>query len=387
MKQYITGIKIYTMAEAGVIDRGYVAIENGKIAAVGAGEPAVAEGDAVIRETGRLFPGFIDGHTHIGILEDSLRAEGDDVNEATNPNTAQLRGWDAINPLDRCFGDAMRAGVTLVGVGPGSANPIGGQFVAMKTVGQRVDDMIVKAPVSMKFALGENPKFCYSGKGPSTRMATASIIREALLKAQRYADKKDKAAEPDKRPEYDAQCEALEPVIRGELSAHFHCHRADDIFTAVRIAEEFRLKYKLVHCTEGHLIAQELAKADVEAFIGPNLSDRSKPELRNMTFANAGILADAGIKVSITTDHPVTPLEYLPVCAALAAREGLGRERAYRALTINAAEMLGLADRVGSIEVGKDADFAIFDGDPLDVFTRAKRVYINGVETYRRAKH
>lgn len=382
----ISGVKIFTMEDS-VIDNGYVIIKDGKISAVGAGEPdpELIGDDEVISENGWMFPGLIDGHTHIGLIEDSLTFEGDDINEASDPSTPQMRGIDAVNPMDRCFTEALSAGVTCVGVGPGSANPVGGQFSIIKTHGKRIDSMIVKSPSSMKFALGENPKNVYHGKNqaPETRMATASIIREALKKAQKYAEdvKKFKNANDDDEidePEYDAKNDALLPLLNGEIPAHFHAHRADDIFTAIRIAKEFGLKYKIIHCTEGHLVAEELAKEGVEAFIGPNLSDRSKPELVQMTFANAGILDRAGMLISITTDHPVTPLKYLTLCAALAVKEGLSRESAYKALTINPAKILGVDDRIGSIAVGKDADLVIFTGDPLDIFTDVSSVYING---------
>lgn len=383
----ISGVKIFTMEDSAVIENGYVIIRDGKIAAVGEGEPSseIIGDDEVIRESGWMFPGFIDGHTHIGMIEDALTFEGDDLNEASEPATPHMRGIDAINPMDRCFREALEAGVTCVGVGPGSANPVGGQFSVIKTHGKRIDNMLVKSPVAMKFALGENPKNVYHGKNqaPETRMATASIIRDTLKKAQKYAEELDKfknAAEDDEvdEPEYDAKNEALLPLIKGEIPAHFHAHRADDIFTAIRIAKEFGLKYKLVHCTEGHLISDELAEEKAEAFIGPNLSDRSKPELVQMTFANAGILDKAGVLISITTDHPVTPLKYLTICAALAVKEGLSKESAYRAMTINAAKILGVDDRIGSIKEGKDADLVIFNGDPLNIFTEATHVYIDG---------
>lgn len=382
----ISGVKIFTMEDS-VIDNGYVIIKDGKISAVGAGEPdtELIGGDEVIRENGWMFPGLIDGHTHIGLIEDSLTFEGDDINESSDPSTPQMRGIDAVNPMDRCFTEALSAGVTCVGVGPGSANPVGGQFSVIKTYGKRIDRMIVKSPSSMKFALGENPKNVYHGKNqaPETRMATSSIIREALKKAQKYAEdvEKFKNANDDDEidePEYDAKNDALLPLLNGEIPAHFHAHRADDIFTAIRIAKEFGLKYKIIHCTEGHLVAEELADEGVEAFVGPNLSDRSKPELVQMTFANAGILDRAGLLISITTDHPVTPLKYLTLCAALAVKEGLNRESAYKALTINPAKILGVDDRIGSIAIGKDADLVIFTGDPLDIFTDVSSVYING---------
>lgn len=393
----INGVKIFTMTDTyGVIENGYVKIENGKITDVGAGERT--DDENVIYETGWLFPGFIDGHTHIGIAEDSLGFEGDDINETGEPLTPQLRAMDAINPFDRAFGEAMAAGVTCAAVAPGSANPIGGQICVVKTDGRIVDKMIVRAPAAMKFALGENPKTVYHGKNqsPETRMATASMIREALIKASEYKEQYDKykkslesgnPEDEEDKPEYDAKSEALMQVLKGEMEAHFHAHRADDICTAIRISREFGLHTRLVHCTEGHLIADYIAEfckeTDAGVFCGPYLSDRSKPELSNMTFDNPGILAKAGIPVGITTDHPVTPLKYLPVCASLSVKSGMTKEDAYQALTVNPARILKIDDKVGSVKPGLDADIVLFDGDPLEMFTKVKRVYINGEEKYR----
>jgi Imidazolonepropionase and related amidohydrolases len=405
----IKDIKICTMSEKlGVIEHGYVAFSGDKIIAVGEGEPVGIDADE-IHDAGMLYgsdaavyPGFIDGHTHLGLAEDSLTFEGDDVNEATDPCTAQLRGLDAINPLDRCFEEARQGGITCVAAGPGSANPIGGQFAVIKTLGKRIDDMVVLAPAAMKFALGENPKNVYHGKnqGPETRMATASVIRENLIKAKKYGEawdkyytalakyksdlekaKKTDDDEPDEpdEPDFDAKNAALLPVVRGILPAHFHAHRADDIFTAIRIAREFGLRYTIVHCTDGSAIADELAADGVTAFAGPNLCDRSKPELRSQSFENPGILDRAGVKLGLTTDHPVIPLQYLPLCAALAVREGMDRDSALKAITINPAEILGVDNRVGSLEPGKDADLVIWDGDPLAVMSRPSAVWINGI--------
>lgn len=404
----IKNITIYSMSpEVGDIKCGYVAFTDGKITAVGSGEPTVTvdceviDAAAVYGPDAAIYPGFIDGHTHLGLCEDSLTFEGDDVNEATDPCTAQLRALDAINPLDRSFEEARAGGVTCVAAGPGSANPIGGQFVAIKTAGKRIDDMIITAPVAMKFALGENPKNVYHGKNqaPETRMATASIIREYLQKAKKYSeswnkyhealDKYNKELEkarqtgedePDEpsEPDFDAKCEALLPVIRGQLPAHFHAHRADDIFTAIRIAREFGLRFSIVHCTDGAQIADILAAEGVTAFSGPHLTDRSKPELRTLSFNTPGILDRSGVLIGLTTDHPVIPLQYLPLCAALAVRSGMDREAALRAITINPAKILGIDSRVGSLEPGKDADFAVWQGDPLNVMSRPAAVWING---------
>lgn len=393
----INGIRIFTMTEEyGVIDNGYVKIENGKIVAVGEGE--CHDDDVVVNETGWLFPGFIDGHTHIGIAEDSLGFEGDDINETGEPVTPQLRSLDGINPFDRAFSEALAAGVTCAAVAPGSANPIGGQICVIKTDGRIVDRMLVREPAAMKFALGENPKTVYHGKNqsPETRMSTASMIREALIKANEYKEQYDKYKkykesgnedEEEDKPEYDAKSDALMHVLNGDMEAHFHAHRADDICTAIRISKEFGLHARLVHCTEGHLIADYVAdfcrETGAGVFCGPYLSDRSKPELSNMTFDNPGILSKAGVPVGITTDHPVTPLKYLPMCASLSVKSGMAKDEAYRALTVNPARILGIADRVGAIKPGLDADLVLFDGDPLEMFTKVKAVYIDGTERYR----
>nr|MBQ4319480.1 amidohydrolase [Clostridia bacterium] len=389
----IDNVRVFTMEdETGVIEHGRVIIEDDKIISVGRSESTEPE-------NGWLFPGFIDAHTHIGIIEDSLGFEGDDVNETGDPITPQLRGIDAINPLERSFSEARLGGVTAVMAGPGSANPIGGQFCALKTVGRRIDKMLLgegAESAAMKFALGENPKCVYHGKSqsPETRMMTAAMIRENLKKAVKYAEAMDKAhAEPvetedDLRddelpdePEYDAKNDALMPVVKGELAAHFHAHRADDIFTAIRIAKEFNLKYTIVHCTEGHLIADELAEEDgFSAIVGPVMGDRSKPELSNKEYITPKALDDAGILCAITTDHPETPLYHLPLCAMMAVKYGLDFERAMRMITINAAKIMGYDDRIGSIKPGKDADIVIYDKCPLDMTAKIEKVYINGKE-------
>lgn len=380
----IRNLKIYTMDDAGIIENGYVCIDEGKITRVGTGEPECT-GEVYDGRGGWLFPGFIDGHTHLGIIENALSFEGDDCNEMSDPITPQLRGIDGINPMDQCFTEALRSGVTCVGVGPGSANPIGGQFCVIKTSGVRIDNMTIKAPSAMKFALGENPKGVYHGKNqsPETRMATVSLMREALLKAKKYSEAMQKAQNADEdeecdEPEFDFKSEALLPVIRGEMPAHFHAHRADDIFTAIRIAKEFNLNYALIHCTEGRLIAQELAKDGVRAFVGPNLCDRSKPELRELSFKNPSELDKAGVMIALTTDHPVIPVEYLTLCASLAVKAGMDEYNAYKAITINPARILGVDDRVGSIKEGKDADLVIFDGNPLEVMTKVRCVIADG---------
>lgn len=379
----IINAKIYTMRTA-PIEAGFLRFDGGKITAVGAmTDYRPAAGEEVIDAAGQnLFPGFIDAHCHIGMWEDALGFEGDDGNEATDPSTPYLRAIDAVNAMDRCFTEAAQAGVTTVLTGPGSANPIGGQWTAMKTLGQRVDDMVLVENIGMKFALGENPKTVYHEKSvtPQTRMATASIIREALLKAKRYLADQQKAAEDEDfdEPDYDKRCEALVPVLKREKKAFFHCHRADDIFTAIRIGKEFDLDYVIVHCTEGYLVADILKQEGVRAICGPFLTDRSKPELRNQTPAGIGILRKAGVPCAICTDHPVIPIQFLPLCAGVAVGAGLDWEGALRSITIDAAEIAGIADHVGSLETGKDADLVLTAGDPFSPYVHPTRVFIDG---------
>ena len=378
----IVNAMIYTMADL-VIQNGWIRTEGSVIKALGTMPEERIENEEIIDVQGAgVYPGFVDAHTHLGMWEDALAFEGDDGNEETDPTTPQLRAIDAINPIDRCFTEALAAGVTSVVTGPGSANPIGGQLAAIKTYGSCIDDMIIKAPLAMKMALGENPKSVYHGKNqaPSTRMGTASLIREELFKAQRYmADLQHSEEDEDiDAPEFDMKSEALLPVLRGEIEVHFHAHRSDDIFTAIRIAKEFHLNYVIVHGTEGHLIADGLKKEGARVLAGPFLCDRSKPELKNLTPTNPGIMAKEGILVAIITDHPVIPLQYLPTCAGLAVREGMKYEDALKAITINPAKICEIDDRVGSIEVGKDADFVVFDTNPLEMTSKPKFVIVNG---------
>jgi len=374
--------KLFPM-DGPMIPDGYLTVQDGKITGIGpmsdpdfslSGEETDAGGASV-------YPGFIDAHTHLGLWEDGLGFEGEDGNESTDPSTPHLRALDGINPFDRCFSEAAEAGVTTVLTGPGSANPIGGQMVAMKTREAPLDDRIVREPCAMKFALGENPKMTYSEKShtPVTRMATAALIREQLFLAERYRRDKQAAADGDgDEPEFDMKCEALLPVLAGDCPVHFHAHRADDIATAIRIAEEFALDYVIVHATEGHLIAGWMKEKGARVLAGPLLCDRSKPEMRNLTPASAGKMHEAGLPLAIVTDHPVIPVQYLTLCAALAVREGLDREAALRAITIEAAKICGIEDRVGSLTKGKDADFVLFDGDPLEFSRKPRAVYIDG---------
>ena len=370
--------------DAPVIPRGFVLLEGDKIAAVGSMEalPAGYGGQVLDAEGGHILPGFIDAHCHLGLFGDALGFEADDGNESTDPCTPQLRAIDGVNPLDRGFREAREGGVTTVLTGPGSANPIAGQFLAMKTDGRWVDEMVVKAPAAMKFALGENPKSVYNDRKetPVTRMATAAIIRENLAKAQEYQDKQSKAEEdPDEDvPDYDARLEALVPVVTGALPAHFHAHRADDIATAVRIAREFGLKPVVVHGTEGYLVPELLAGANVPVITGPCLTDRSKPELVGQTLSNPARLRAAGVKVAICTDHPETPIQYLPLCAAMAVRGGMAPEDALAAITRDAAEIAGIDRRVGTLTPGKDADVVVTSGHPFDWNGEVRAVFLNG---------
>lgn len=384
---YIKNGYIYTMA-GNVIEGGSILIDDGKIVEVG--KDIVAPLDAeVIDADGRMVtPGFIDAHCHLGMWEDGMGFEGDDGNEWVDPVTPQLRAIDGLNPMDVTVREACEGGVTTAVTGPGSANVVGGQFVAIKTHGKRVDDMILKEPVAMKIAFGENPKRVYESqkKSPITRMATAAILRETLFKAKDYLEKKESAVEdPSKMPEFDMGMEAMVKVIKKEIPLKAHAHRADDILTAIRIAKEFDVDITLDHCTEGHLIADILAEEGRPAIVGPSLTDRSKIELRNQTFDTPRILHEAGVKIAIMTDSPVIPEQYLALCAGLAARSGLDEMEALKAITINPAEIVGIADRVGSIEVGKDADIVIFDGNPLkDIDSKTYMTIIDGEIVYRR---
>lgn len=372
------------MTMAGPAYVGDVAIDNGKIVAVG---QSLSYSDAEVRDvTGMtVMPGIVDPHCHIGMWEDAMGFEGADGNECTNPITPELRAIDAINPYDRCFEEAAAGGVTTCVTGPGSANVIGGQFVAIKTYGDSVEDMVLRFPVAVKAAFGENPKRVYDGKNqtPSTRMATAALMRKALIEAQEYNEKLEKGkADPEKMPERNLGKEILARVIRRELPMKIHAHRADDILTAIRICREFKLRYTLDHCTEGYLITDKLKEAlgeDCEGIIvGPLLTERSKIELKNLSFKAPKVLEQAGIEYAMMTDHPVTPEQYLPICTAIAVREGASEEGALKAITINAAKITGIADRVGSIEVGKDADIAVFSGHPFDFRSRCVLTLVNG---------
>lgn len=378
----IYNVQIKTMEKRRSIENGWIEIENGKIIAVEEGSPDVVGTEDLDGQGKLLIPGFIDAHTHLGIIENGIDFEGDDCNEATDPFTPQLRTIDGINPMDRCFEEAYKRGITSAVVAPGSANPCGGEIIAVKTYGRRIDDMIIK-PVGIKFALGENPKRVYNDRDetPVTRMATAALIREGLTKAKRYLADID-AYEIDKEnndmPEFDLKNHALIPLLRREISAHFHCHRADDMFTAVRIANEFDLKLVIVHATEGHLIADILGTEKLSAISGPVICDRCKPEMKGLELKNTAELIKNGVKTSICTDHPVIPIQYLPASAAMAVKGGLDSDIALEAITINAAEIAGIDDTTGSIAVGKDADLQLYCGNPLDIMNDPELVMING---------
>lgn len=376
----IYNVKIFTMNKArSVIEKGWVEITEGKITAVCEGTPASFEDVDIDGGGAALYPGFIDAHTHVGLTTNGVGIESEDFNEESEPCSAQLRVIDAINPFDESFEKARNAGITSVLISPGSMNPVAGDIVAVSTDGRRIDNMLLRR-VGIKFALGENPKMTYMNRDetPCTRMAIAAMIREALLKAQRYMADKEAAESESDLPELDPKSEALIPLLRGELKAHFHCHRADDIFTALRISREFGLDYVLIHCTDGHLIAGELALENASAVVGPIICDPCKPELANITPKNAGLLAQHGVKTAICTDHSETPIEYLPLTVGIAVKNGMTFMQALEAVTINAAEIGGIADLAGSIEAGKRADMVIFEGSPFEVMSEPKLVMING---------
>ena len=374
---------VHTM-DGPVIKNGYVAVKGSKIARVGPMEdcPKSWVGEVFDAQGGHICPGFIDAHCHLGMFGDALGFESDDGNEETDPCTPHLRAIDGVNPLDRCFSEARAAGVTTVLTGPGSANPVSGQFAALKTDGRWVDAMVVRAPAAMKLALGENPKQVYHDRDetPVTRMATAAIIRENLRKAVEYGEKMDRAArdEDTDPPDYDAKLEALLPVVRGELPVHIHAHRADDIATGVRIAREFGLRCVIVHGTEGHLIPDLLAREKIPVITGPALGDRSKPELANMTLENPALLRRVGVEVAICTDHPEVPVQYLPLCAALAVKGGLDPEEALAAITVTAAGIAGLGDVLGTLAPGREADVVVTSRHPLELLGEVRAVLIGG---------
>lgn len=357
-----------------------ILLADGKIAAIGGGLTAPADAAVFDADGLEVYPGFVDAHTHIGLDGYGIGYEGCDYNEMNDIWTPQLRAIDGINPRDPSLADARRAGVTCVCTGPGSANVLGGTFLAMKTVGDRVDKMVVRDPVAMKCAFGENPKRCYRDKCDSTRMSTAAFLRGALMQARDYGARKQAAnGDITKMPAYNQKLEALLPVLAREIPLKAHAHQANDIFTALRIAREFNLRLTLEHVTEGHLIADELAgEKDVPMAVGPSLTFASKFELQNKSWSTPAVLTAAGCHVSIITDNSVIPQQYLPLCAGMAIKAGMDPFDALKAITLNPAEHIGVADRVGSLEVGKDADLVITAGSPFEVLTEVKAVFIDG---------
>ncbi|MBP3266698.1 MAG: amidohydrolase [Ruminococcus sp.] len=380
----IYNAEIYTMDSRGIIPNGYVSINNGKITAVGEGAPESIPEGSINAEGGTLYPGFIDAHTHLGIIENGLDFEGDDCNESTDPFTPQMRAIDGINPFDRCFEEARKRGITAVASSPGSANPCGGEICAIKTAGRRIDDMLISV-CGIKFALGENPKNVYNDRAetPITRMAVTALIREGLYKARRYGHDMDSYYQDSENydpPEYDIKCEALLPLMDRKIKAFFHCHRADDICTAMRIAKEFNLDPVIIHGTEGWKIADIIAEEKVPVICGPLICDRCKPEMKGLELKNASVLIENGVKTAICTDHTVIPIQYLPLSAQAAVKGGLSFDDALRAITCEAAEILGIDDVTGTLTAGKDADIQLYrkGENPLDLMSEPVMVLING---------
>jgi imidazolonepropionase-like amidohydrolase len=378
----IVGGRVVPVAGPPVED-GVVLVADGRIEAVGR-DLRVPEGAERVDAAGKVvLPGLVDAHTHLGVHEEAEGWAGQDTNEMTDPVTPQVRALDAINPADLGFADAVAGGVLTVNVNPGSGNPIGGQSAAIRSAGRTVDEMLLRAPSGLKSALGENPKRVYGDRKqlPSTRLGTAAVIRDALVKTRNYLDKLDRGDDGDP-PERDLRWEALGLVLAGEIPWRQHCHRADDIATALRLADEFGYRLVIDHGTEAVLLADRLAERGVPVLIGPLLTSRSKVELRNRSLANPGRLAEAGVELGIITDHPVVPIHLLHVQAALAVREGLDPAAALRAVTLTPARVLGLDDRLGSLEPGKDATLCVWSGDPLDARSRVEAAWIEGRQVF-----
>lgn len=366
---------VHTMSSAGTFVAD-IEVKDGKIARIGQG----LEGEQVIDAQGlHVFPGMIESHCHLGLEESSIGFEGMDINETSDPITPQMRAIDAVNPMDETVYNALAAGVTTVAAGSGSANVVGGTWLAYKTAGHAIDKMVVQDPIAMKSAFGENPKRVYRDSKIKTRMGIASLMRDLLSATKDYMEKKEAAGnDPLKRPSYDRKLEAMIPVLKGELTMKCHAHRADDILTSIRIAKEFGIKISLDHCTDGASIVEEIKESGFPAIVGPSLTHKTKFELASKSFKTPAILHEAGILIAITTDSPVVPQEYLPLCAALAMKDGLPEQAALEAITINPAKILGLDDRLGSIEVGKDADLVICTDSLLETQNRVKYTLVNG---------
>lgn len=367
-------------------ERGTVLIgDDGKIAAVGSvDEVQIPEGAQVVDATGKVVtPGFIDAHTHVGIGEMSVGREGQDTNESSDPVTPQVRAIDATYPADTAFADALAAGITAVNVMPGSGNVIGGLAVLLKTYGLRIDDMVVRHPTGLKAAMGENPKRNHGDQKrmPTTRLGVAALMRENLIKAGNYLQKREASQlqnDPTKPFERDLKMESLGLVLRKEIPMRWHAYRTDDILTALRIRDEFGFDMVLDHATEAHLIPDELVKRNIPAVVGPTMTARYKVELKQRTLTTPAILVEAGVKVALTTDHWVVPVQYLPVQLIMAVKNGLDRKVALKLVTVNPAEIMGAADRIGSLAPGKDADLVVWSGDPLDIYQHPLKVYVNG---------
>lgn len=381
----IKNANIFTMA--GRIIKNGTVIYDEKIRYIGEETDEFEISEETDAKGNYLLPGLIDAHCHVGMFEDSLGFEGDDGNEESDPITPQMRAIDAINPFDRAFEDCRRAGVTVVVTGPGSANPVSGQFAAVKTYGICIDDMVIKSPAAMKFALGENPKSVYNAKNqtPVTRMGTMALIRETLFKAKEYMqamEEYENAPEDMEKPDFDIKLEALIPVLKKEIPVKIHAHRADDICSALRLKKEFDIDVTIEHCTDGERVAEILKRDNVPVMLGPTLCDRSKPELKNLSFSTYKTLSEMGLDVAIITDHPEITAENLPLCAALATANGMDNDYALRGITINAAKNCRIDNRVGSLEIGKDADFVIFDKLPCEFGAKALKTIIDGKMVY-----
>ncbi|MGM0379418.1 MAG: amidohydrolase [Bacillota bacterium] len=375
--------KIYTM-DGKTLEKGSILIGNGKILEVDKSIEKKASYDVYDMAGKVITPGLIDAHCHLGLFEDAIGFEGSDGNEISDPIMPQLRAIDGINPRDKTFDEAVEGGVTTVSSGPGSANIVGGQFAILKTYGNRIDDMVINPQSAMKCAFGENPKRVYNEKDktPKTRMAILSHLREVLYKALEYNTK----IQNGKDDKFDFKLKALLPVINKEIPLKAHAHRADDIFSAIRVAKEFDLDLTLEHCTEGHIIADELAKEGYPAIVGPSFGHRSKYELINKTFKTPGVLNKAGVKVAIMTDSPVIPIQHLNICAALAVKSGMDKMEALKAITIYPAEILKIDESLGSITSGKDADLVIWNKEPLDIQAKAEYTIVDG-EILENGKH
>ena len=369
----LTNGRLYTI-DNGIIEQGTILLDGAKIAAVGT-DVAIPADAQVIDVEGRIVtPGFIDAHTHIGIDEEIHQPIGDDCNEMTEPNTAELRAMDAINYRDLSFQDAVKAGITTVMITPGSANVFGGLVAVMKTAGRTYKEMLLNGEAGLKMAFGENPKRVYGEKDktPSTRMATMAIARQGFYEAKEYLKK----SEEDR--EFSLQTEHIAKALDGGIPVRAHAHRADDIMTAIRLRDEFQLDLVVEHCTDGHLIVEELKEAGVKAAVGPSLSNRAKVEMEIVTFRTPGVLASAGVDVAIITDAPCTPIQYLPICAGMAMREGMTEADAFKALTIVPAKILKVDDRLGSLTAGKDADVVVWNNHPMEIMGKPELVFVNG---------